>query len=76
MPGGAMMNFRQLRTRAFFLSFAVMTSGFGNNATSQDGTTNPAIARVEIANGSFNTAYRLVTLRITASDTPTAYRAS
>jgi hypothetical protein len=37
---------------------------------------NPSITRVEAANGSFNTADRVVTLGITASGTPTAYRAS
>lgn len=36
----------------------------------------PSLTKVEIANGSFNTAGATVTLRITAAGEPTAYRAS
>ena len=36
----------------------------------------PSLAKVEIANGSFNTAGATVSLRITATGEPTAYRAS
>jgi len=70
------MSFRGARTRAFHIALGVMTMGFSSSAGAQAGSTTPSIARVQIANGSFNTADRLVTVGITASGTPTAYRAS
>ena len=62
-----------MRARLLAVGLALCASQAGG---AQSGSTAPSITRVAIANGSFNTAERTVTLNFSVQGSPTAFRAS
>jgi hypothetical protein len=62
-----------MRARLLAAAIALCVSRAGE---AQSGSTPPSITRVAIANGSFNTGERTVTLNLSVQGSPTAYRAS